>query len=235
MGDSYLIGQVVLDRVMEVSGDPEHERVMVIGFGATNEAIERSMQRDLRKLVEYLSRYQLFRESQALVYYDRAAPDAEERNAAADAVLTQMAAKKGRTLAVLATLGPKFDHSMALSSSLKRKFQDFDVTFPQDDLLPHSNVLRWLKKTANAYLPATHAEMGVVIMPHGANQIWNDAVERVIAPLRSAYHIEVAFGMGDPDIIQDAVSRLEARAIRRIIFVRRSPVICERARITFSG
>jgi hypothetical protein len=55
---------------------------------------------------------------------------------------------------------------------------------------------------------------------HGANQIWNDAVERVIAPLRSAYHIEVAFGMGDPDIIQDAVSRLEARAIRRIIFVR---------------
>jgi hypothetical protein len=60
----------------------------------------------------------------------------------------------------------------------------------------------------------------VVIMPHGANQLWNDAVDRVIAPLRSTYPIEMAYGMGDPRIIQDAVSRLEAQHIRRIIFVR---------------
>ena len=220
MADSYLIGQVVLDRAMELSRDPEHEQMVVVGFGATDAANERAMHRDLNKLVDYLSRYQHFRESQAIVYYDRATPDAEERNAAADAVLTRMAAKKGRALAILAALGPKFDHVMALSSSLKRKFHEFDVAFSQEELLPHPNVLRWRKKTANAYLPATQAETGIVIMPHGANLIWNDAVERVIAPLRSTYHIEMAYGMGDPGIIQDAVSRLEDRHIRRIILVR---------------
>ena len=220
MVDSYLIGQVVLDRATELSRDPEHERVMVVGFGATNTANEQSMHRDMNKLVEYLSRYHTFRESKTIVYYDQAASDAETRNTAADTALMQMAAKKGRTLAIFATLGPKFDHSMALSASLKQKFHDVDVAFSQDEFLPHPNVLRWLKKTANTYLPATPAEMGVVIMPHGANQLWNDAVDRVVAPLRSAYHIEMAYGMGDPGIIQDAVSRLEAQNIRRIIFVR---------------
>jgi hypothetical protein len=220
MVDSYLIRQVVLDRTMELSRDPEHERVVLVGFGATNAANEQPMHRDMNKLVEYVARYQTFRESKVIVYYDQAASDAEIKNAAADTTLMQMAAKKGRTLAILATLGPNFDHSMALSASLKQKFHDVDVVFSQDEFLPHPNVLRWLKKTANAYLPATPAEMGVVIMPHGATQLWNDAVERVIAPLRAAYPIEMAYGMGDPGIIQDAVSRLEARNIRRIIFVR---------------
>jgi hypothetical protein len=220
MVDSYLIGQVVLDRAIELSRDPEHERVMVVGFGATNAANEQSMHGDMNKLVEYLSRYHTFRESKAIVYYDQVASDAETRNTAADTTLVQMAAKKGRTLAILATIGPKFDHAMALSASLKQKFHDVDVVFSPDEVLPHPNVLRWLKKTANTYLPATPAEMGVVIMPHGANQLWNDAVDRVIAPLRSTYSIEMAYGMADPRIIQDAVSRLEARQIRRIIFVR---------------
>lgn len=220
MADSYLIAQVILDRVAELSQDPAHERVIVVGFGATDTANERSMHRDLNKFIEYVSRYRSLRGTSTVVYYDRAVPDADAKNAAADAVLIRMAAKKGRTLVVLATLGPKFDHMMAFASSLKQKLQDIDVTFSHDELLPHPNVIRWLKKTANAYLPAAPAEIGVIIMPHGANHIWNDAVERVIAPLRSTYRIEMAYGMGDSDIIQDAVARLEARDVRRIVFVR---------------
>lgn len=220
MADSYLIGQVVLDRAMELSGDHGREQLIVVGFGATDVDNERSMQRHLGKLADYVSRYRPLQETRSIVYYDRAAPDAEERNTAADAAVTRMAAKRGRTLAILATLGPKFDHSMAFLSSLKQRFQDIDVVFSHKELLPHPNVLRWLKKTANAYRPASAAEIGVIIMPHGADQIWNDAVERVVAPLRSGYQIEMAYGMGDPDIIQEAVTRLEARNIRRIVFVR---------------
>ena len=37
-----------------------------------------------------------------------------------------------------------------------------------------------------------------MIMPHGANQVWNDAIERMVAPLKTAHQIEMAFGMGDP-------------------------------------
>lgn len=45
-------------------------------------------------------------------------------------------------------------------------------------------------------------------------------METTIQPLMAKYPIEMAYGMGDPRIIQDAVSRLEQRGIRRIIFIR---------------
>ena len=67
---------------------------------------------------------------------------AEAKSASADAIMTQMAAKKGHTLAILATLGPRFDHMMALTTSLNRTFKDLDVMFAQDELVPHPNVLR---------------------------------------------------------------------------------------------
>lgn len=220
MSESYLIGQVIVDRAADLSRDPEHEQVIIVGFGATDAASEQAMQADLKTLSEYLARYRRFRESRTVVYYDQVSPMAEAKNASADAIVTQTAAKKGHALVIFATLGPKFDHMMALTSSLTRKFQDMDVVFAQDELVPHPNVLRWLNKTANAYLPAAAGEIGVVIMPHGANYLWNDAVERMVAPLKSAYQIEMAFGMGDPAIIQRAVDRLEARHIRRIVFVR---------------
>ena len=57
-------------------------------------------------------------------------------------------------------------------------------------------------------------------MPHGSTQPLNDAVESKIQPLLEKYPIEMAYGMSDPYIIQDAVSRLEQRGIRRIVFVR---------------
>lgn len=74
MSDSYLIGQVVVDRAMELSREPEHEQVIMVGFGATDAANEQAMHADLRKLSDYLARYRPFRESKTLVYYDRAAP-----------------------------------------------------------------------------------------------------------------------------------------------------------------
>ena len=57
-------------------------------------------------------------------------------------------------------------------------------------------------------------------MPHGSTQPYNDVVESVIAPLKSKYRIEMAYGMADPFTIQQAVSRLEAQGVRRIAFIR---------------
>lgn len=220
MSESYLIGQVMVDRAADLSRDPDHEQVIIVGFGATDAANEQAMQADLKKLSDYLARYRRFHESRTLVYYDQVSPMAEAKNASADAIMTQTAAKKGHALVLFATLGPKFDHTMALTSSFRNRFQEMDVSFAQDELVPHPNVLRWMKKTANAYLPATAKEIGIVIMPHGANQVWNDAVERLVAPLTSTHQIEMAFGMGDPAVIQRAVERLESRNVRRIVLVR---------------
>jgi hypothetical protein len=217
---SYLIGQIVLDRVEALSRDPEQERLLLVGFGATNEANEEALKKDLDRLLGYIAQRKQFRDTHALVYYDRTANGSEDHNKAVDSIITATAAKKGRTLLVPASIGPKFDHMMSLTAWLGEKFKELDITYAGEELLPHPNLLLWLKKTANQYLPASADEVGVVIMPHGASQPYNDAVERVIAPLHSRYHITMAYGMGDPGVMQQAISRLEEHGVRRIVFVR---------------
>ncbi|MCP9443373.1 MAG: hypothetical protein NNA20_12390 [Nitrospira sp.] len=220
MAHDYLIGQIVLDRVAALSEHPESERLILVGTGATDEANEKALKADLDKLSAYVMRYKAFREAEAVVYYDREAEGADQKNKTIKAHILAQAAKHGRTLLIPAFIGPKFDSSMSLTAWLGAQFGGTHVVYKPEELLPHANVLLWLKKTANRETPLTAGQIGVVIMPHGSTQPWNDAVETTIRPLMSKYPIEMAYGMGDPQIIQDAVSRLEQRGIRHIVFVR---------------
>ena len=220
MAGSYLIGQAVMDRVEALSQHPEQERLILIGIGATDEASETAIRADLEKLLSYVKRYKHFREAEVVVYYDRDAEGAEKKNQDIKAHVLAQIAKQGRTLVVPAFIGPKFDRSMAMTAWLGKQFKGLNVAYQGAELLPHPNVLLWLKKTANRYIPVSPQEVGVVIMPHGSTQPWNDAAERTIEPLKTKYKIEMAYGMGDPTIIQDAVSRLEQQGVKRIVFVR---------------
>lgn len=220
MAHDYLIGQIVLDRVEALSEHPESERLILVGTGATDEASEKAMKADLDKLSAYVTRYKAFREAEAVVYYDRDAENAQRKNGEIKAHLLTQTAKHGKTLLVPVSIGPKFDASMSLTAWLGAQFKDTHVVYKPEELLPHANALLWLKKTANRETPLTVNQIGVVIMPHGSTQPWNDAVETAIQPLMTKYPIEMAYGMGDPSIIQHAVSRLEQRGIRRIVFVR---------------
>jgi hypothetical protein len=141
-----------------------------------------------------------------------------------DLLITETAVKKGRTLLVLGAIGPKFDRSMALNAWIRNKFSELDLVYGAHELITHPNLALWLKKTGTQYVAAAAAEVGVVIMPHGASQPYNDAVEEAIAPLQARYRIEMAYGMGDSYVIQQAVSRLEERSVRRIVFVRMYPL-----------
>lgn len=61
---------------------------------------------------------------------------------------------------------------------------------------------------------------GVLIMAHGGEPEWNQAVLEAVAPLRERYPIEVAFGMADAVTIQEAIDALEAAGVRNIGVVR---------------
>jgi hypothetical protein len=220
MAHDYLIGQIVLDRIAAISEHPESERLILIGTGATDKASEKALKSDLDKLSAYVTRYKAFQETEVVVYYDRDAETATQENEAIKARLLAQAAKQGRTLLVPVFIGPKFDSSMSLAAWLGAQFRNTRVAYKPDELLPHPNALLWLNKTANRETPLAASQIGVVIMPHGSTQPWNDAVEATIRPLTAKYPIEMAYGMGDPHIIQDAVSRLEQRGIRHIVFVR---------------
>lgn len=54
---------------------------------------------------------------------------------------------------------------------------------------------------------------------HGAGNVWNENVERLARRLDERLPTEVAFGMADPQSIQAAVDRLQARGIRDIAVV----------------
>ena len=220
MAESYLTGQVVLDRVEALSQQPEQERLIVVGIGAMDEAGEKAMKADLDKLLTYVQRYKPFREAESIIYYDRAVEGAEKKNGEIKAHVLAQIAKQGRTIVVPAFIGPKFDRSMAMTAWLGKQFKALNVAYQGAELLPHPNVLLWLKKTANQFVAARPDEIGVVIMPHGSTQPWNDAAERTIEPLKTKYKIEMAYGMGDPGTIQEAVSRLEQHGVKRIVFVR---------------
>ncbi|MDN5940531.1 MAG: hypothetical protein L0H94_01500 [Nitrospira sp.] len=220
MTHDYLIGQIVLDRIAALSEHPESERLILVGAGATDEANEKALKADLEKLLSYVKRYKAFRAAEVVVHYDREAEAADQRNKDVEAHLLAQLAKDGRTLLVPVFIGPKFDSSMSLTAWLGAQYRDTRVAYKPDELLPHPNALLWLNKTANRETPLAASQIGVVIMPHGSTQPWNDAVEATIQPLLAKYSVEMAYGMGDPSIIQNAVSRLEQRGIRHIIFVR---------------
>lgn len=220
MAHDYLIGQIVLDRVAALSERPESERLILVGTGAMDEANSKALKTDLEKILAYIQRYKTFREVEAVVYYDREAEDADQKNKDIKAHLLSQMAKHGKTLLVPVFIGPKFDNSMSLTTWLDAQFKNTHVVYKPEELLPHPNALLWLKKIANRETPLAAGQIGVVIMPHGSTQPWNDAVEETIQPLLAKYPVEMAYGMGDPYIIQDAVSRLEQRGIRHIVFVR---------------
>ena len=113
---------------------------------------------------------------------------------------------------------------MSLTHFFDRRFEDIDIIHNPEEILLHPNILLWMKKTANKYTPLySHEPIGVVIMPHGATQPYNDAIEKTIEPLKSKYKVEMAYGMGDALTIQKAVSKLENQGIKKIVFVRMYP------------
>jgi sirohydrochlorin cobaltochelatase len=67
---------------------------------------------------------------------------------------------------------------------------------------------------------AAHDDFGVLVMAHGGGAEWNAEVEKMLAPLKNEYRLELAFGMADPATMEAAIHRLEARGVRRIAVVR---------------
>lgn len=77
--------------------------------------------------------------------------------------------------------------------------------------------------------------IGVLVLAHGVHRmhgeqvheernseilpVWNASVLEVVKPLTDKYPLEVAFGMADPDTIQEAVHELEEKGVSEVIVV----------------
>ena len=226
MSESYLTGQILLDRVKKISSNPSQEILVILGRGALDEKSEKLMTKELEELSDYIKQRKVFKSIQTGIYYSYNAKGKlrTTKDNEVDDMVIHTAAKKGNTLVIPFFIGPKYSNMMSLTHFFDRRFQDIDIIHNPEEILLHPNILLWMKKTANKYMPLYSNEpIGVVIMPHGATQPYNDAIEKTIEPLKSKYKVEMAYGMGDALTIQNAVSKLENKGIKKIVFVRMYP------------
>ena len=226
MSESYLTAQILFDRVKKISSNPSQEKLVILGRGALDEKSEQLMKKELEELSDYIKQRKVFKSIQVGIYYSYNAKDKLRslKDSKVDDMVIHTAAKKGNTLVIPFFIGPKYSNMMSLTHFFDRRFQDIDIIHNPEEILLHPNILLWMKKTANKYMPLYSNEpIGVVIMPHGATQPYNDAIEKTIEPLKSNYKVEMAYGMGDALTIQNAVSKLENQGIKKIVFVRMYP------------
>jgi sirohydrochlorin ferrochelatase len=73
---------------------------------------------------------------------------------------------------------------------------------------------------ASAPAPTGNDGFGVLVMAHGGQPAWNQAVTEALAPVDRDYPTEIAFGMADAASLQAGVDRLQARGVGRIAVVR---------------
>ena len=226
MSGNYLTAQILLDHVNKISSNPNQEKLVILGRGALDEKSENLMKKELEELSDYIKQRKVFKSIQIGIYYSYNAKDKLRvlKDDKVNEMVIHTAAKKGNTLVIPFFIGPKYSNMMSLTHFFDRRFQDIDIIHNPEEILLHPNVLLWMKKNANKYMPLySHEPIGVVIMPHGATQPYNDAIEKTIEPLKSKYKVEMAYGMGDALTIQKAVSKLENEGIKKIVFVRMYP------------
>ena len=68
--------------------------------------------------------------------------------------------------------------------------------------------------------PDAAGSVGVLVMAHGGDAEWNQAVDRAIEDLPASVPVELAYGMANPYTLQAALDRLAERGVERVALVR---------------
>ena len=66
---------------------------------------------------------------------------------------------------------------------------------------------------------ARFSDIGVLVVAHGGRPYWNQTVLKAVEPLKKRYQVEVAFGMANPLTIENALQRLEAKGVRKVVVI----------------
>lgn len=83
-----------------------------------------------------------------------------------------------------------------------------------------SIALLLLARPVSAQAVDEQEKPGLLVMAHGGDEDWNQAVRDAVAPLEDSLPTAVAFGMANPHTLQEAVDALEAEGVTRIEVVR---------------
>jgi sirohydrochlorin ferrochelatase len=214
-GESYLAVELLADRLRSIP-DPAGRRVVVLGYGAQDEPARQAMAGELARMAERASAGFGFDAVRVAVWLDRSALPEPRRDERAESALGDGLAGGKNPALVPFQLGPKLDSMMSFRAGVAQRGDAFVAA----DVTPDPLVSQWLLREANRQLPLRADEIGVVVLAHGSDHHWNDAMENAASALARKYKVEFAFCMADPPLVERAIRRLEARGARGIVVVR---------------
>ena len=136
-----------------------------------------------------------------------------------EAVLAQIR-ESAPAVVMPAVVGRKATPMMSVHHALARRLDAPGVTL-LPELLPHPLIATHIERMVNAAVPPrTPAEVGLVLMAHGATKPYNDILRAWAARTFPDRPWALALGMADPDGIATALADLEARGVRHAVFYR---------------
>ncbi len=234
-GDSFLAVEDLADK-FRVIPQPETTSVVVVGYGALDDASERKMKVDWQRIAERAAAGFGFSSINVVIGRDKKDDDAEERAARLKQGLAEAAdgarsaadgGETPKTIVVPFHFGPKFDSMMTFDGGLKRLLPsgvellaDGKPDIRTDASAVTGNLATWLQREANRSQPIAREDVGVVILSHGSDFNWNETMREAVQPLMERYKIEFAFSMADQATIERALRRLEQRGARAAVIVR---------------
>ncbi|MCW5619385.1 MAG: cobalamin biosynthesis protein CbiX [Nitrosomonas sp.] len=222
-GESYFAVEALADRfhMMEQTTD---QHLLVVGYGATDDASKQAMHKDWARIVKQASQGFDFRSTHTLVLPERGTDEDGEHYATrvtqqlTDALTSLKPVVKGGQNQVIAfALGPKHDSMMSLEARL-------EWLLPENPTLNNFQIksrqlTMWMEREASRTLPIAAEDTGVIIFAHGSDFHWNENLRIAVQPLMDRYKVEFAFSMADPITIERALRKLEQRDAKAVVIV----------------
>lgn len=218
-GESYFAVETLAKHLRDIEQDAR-QQLLIIGYGAQNEADKKAMQADWERISKQASEGLDFAAVNTLILAERTKDDDPEGYSSAvkqqltDALKSTKSAQK-RVVAF--GLNPKHDSMMSLESRLKWQLPK-DAKLINFQIEP-AQLAMWMEREANRNLPLAAEDVGVILFAHGADFHWNENLRIAVQPLMERYKIEFAFSMADPLTIERALHRLEERGAKAAVVV----------------
>ncbi|GIW42382.1 MAG: hypothetical protein KatS3mg076_2959 [Candidatus Binatia bacterium] len=202
----------------ELRGLPGSRDIVLVGYGASGSFPREEMEGELLATARRAADGTSHELKGAVVWPDIFDRRAGEASRSASQRLSELLKEAPRPAVLAFHLGPKLDGMMAFDRVLRRNLPRGVELVETPHLAPA--VALWAEREIRRRTPLRATAIGVVLLAHGGDYHWNEAVRRAVAPLQDRYLVEFAFSMADPDVVERAVRRLENRGAEAVVVVR---------------
>lgn len=222
-GESYVAVEELAGR-MRATPSIAGQDLLIVGYGARDEASQRGMQQDWEQIVQHAANGLDVQSIQTLILPERGQDEDGEayfkhiKQLLATALKSRSSTKADKQFHVLPfAFGPRHDSMMSLEARLTWLLPEHAklVDHPADP----KYLTTWMTREANRSQSLTPASTGVILFAHGSDFHWNENLRTAVQPLMERYLVEFAFSMADPGTIERALRKLEQRGAKTAIIV----------------